>query len=231
MTRRALVRLTPLAALAATLGLLMGPSADARTRWSKLRTKQLKQLTLEFTKTKPTLYPAKPARLMDRGRLALLGPGLWDEHHHFEFLDTKTLTQLRVQAPLPAYIKAHARQFPRKRKRMRSGKLSIQPPYKVEKLLYYDRTAGAAGLWVDDDTYNVGGRYLYAHWDLKARRITRTYIIATKEAARSDSLAKLNSTSKSFNSVSAALACEPVGVSGTENSLASKTPNMPVAGS
>jgi hypothetical protein len=129
----------------------------------------VKVFSVKQSTKKPTFYGNSRQRILDRGRLLYIGRGMWDQQHVFYLADLKTLTKRSVTAPLAAFWSQATAQFPGA---AGSGFKALS----IERLLFYDTQAQAAGLLVATKPYSKR-KWYYLAWDLKQNLITTAVLL------------------------------------------------------
>ena len=150
-----------------------------RPRHPRLTLKVLDTLAIAQRTEKPT-FTSSSLRLMNRGKCAYYGKGMWVEQQTFYLLRLADGKHFHVTAPFAAYVK--------KNPGMRADPTDHRPLHKqfqVTKLLYYDEENGEAGFEVADQGRHGGiRRHFLMQWDLRKGRIAQATLVARSQRGR-----------------------------------------------
>ncbi len=149
---------------------LLAAPAEAR----RVRVEVIKKISLKQSDGPPSFTCTRRLRLLDRGRLLLLGKGLRKEQATFHLMKVTDRSVIRVAAPIRAFFAAHAGRFP---------DAGPWRNYRVEDLLYYDTTAGQAGVLLRERRRGSDQRRLYLRWDLNKKKILGARVLGRRTAA------------------------------------------------
>jgi hypothetical protein len=156
-----------------TIVLLLAVGTDAMAQRSF---KVVKQIPRNQRTTSPTFDGLSVPRIVDRGRMLVIGRGLFAEHHLIYLLRLSDRTPLTVRAPV-AELVAREESFA-------GVTVSGHPLYSVSAVLYYDTGHQQAGLLYSEGFQRSGAvrKHYLLQWDLAQRRISHAVLLAQENA-------------------------------------------------
>jgi len=128
-------------------------------------------------KSRPTFYKNK-LQFMDRGKLLYIGRSAsWDKQYIYLY-DLVKLCKIRKKVPLDNFFKKN-KSLLINRKLSKSVGTRVWKTFSIEKLYFYDRSRGLAGIEIRNRSSQAKkDRYIFLYWDLKRNVIKKGIVLS-----------------------------------------------------